>query len=192
MDDRNYDNYKYTSSGRSADSRRTDTGRNRRYGDEFDFDDDFDMRSSQKTSRNSADSRKGTASRRREEDDPEFYYDARGVRVKKSRFSKEFLQTLFFFVIPYIVVNTIVFLIVTSTPKITIDPKSEIYFNRYGATVPLIKWPSAGFASEAATSADLPSGAYFQNALGSRYTAGTPFGLSVDVAPSPGTTLRLK
>lgn len=52
--------------------------------------------------------------------EPSILYDARGVRVKKSWLSSEFAKTLLFFVIPYIVINSIVFLLVTASPKIEI------------------------------------------------------------------------
>lgn len=50
-------------------------------------------------------------------------YDARGVRVKKSKLSGSFMKTLLFFVLPYIVINAIVFIIVTASPKITVNIK---------------------------------------------------------------------
>lgn len=67
-------------------------------------------------------SRGSNERRRRYEDSegPSILYDARGVRVKQSKVSNEFINTLLFFVLPYIVINTIVFLLVTSTPKIEI------------------------------------------------------------------------
>lgn len=52
---------------------------------------------------------------------PSILYDARGVRVKKSRFSNEFIKTLLFLVIPYIVINTAIFIIVTATPKVEVS-----------------------------------------------------------------------
>lgn len=51
---------------------------------------------------------------------PGILYDARGVRVKKSRFSNEFLRTLLFLVIPYLILNGIIFILVTATPKIEV------------------------------------------------------------------------
>lgn len=51
---------------------------------------------------------------------PSILYDARGVRVKKSKFSNEFVKTLLFLVIPYIVINAAVFIIVTATPKVEV------------------------------------------------------------------------
>ena len=56
----------------------------------------------------------------REASGPSILYDARGVRVKKSRLSNEFLRTLLFFVLPYIILNAIVFIIVTASPKIEV------------------------------------------------------------------------
>lgn len=56
----------------------------------------------------------------RKGDGPSILYDARGVRMKKSRLSGEFANTLLFFIIPYIVINTIVFILVTASPKIEI------------------------------------------------------------------------
>lgn len=52
---------------------------------------------------------------------PGFLYDARGVRVRKSRLSNEFVRTLLFFVLPYLVINAIIFVIVTATPKVEVN-----------------------------------------------------------------------
>jgi len=56
----------------------------------------------------------------RDTQSPSILYDARGVRVKKSWLSSDFAKTLVFFVIPYLIINSIIFLLVTSTPKIEI------------------------------------------------------------------------
>jgi len=94
MDDRNYRNYKYT--------------------------DEYDSRNSYRSDRAG---RKDSSRRHAGEEIPDFLYDARGARVKKgSRISGDFLKTLFFFVIPYLVINTVIFLMVTSAPRIKIDP----------------------------------------------------------------------
>ncbi|MDO4487578.1 MAG: hypothetical protein Q4B67_00605 [Eubacteriales bacterium] len=55
---------------------------------------------------------------------PSVYYDARGVRVKKSKFANGFVKALIFFVIPYIVINSIIFILVTAAPKIDIAVKN--------------------------------------------------------------------
>ena len=47
-------------------------------------------------------------------------YDARGMRVKKKGIQNSFLRTLLFPVLPYVVINLIIFLVVTNTPKISI------------------------------------------------------------------------
>ncbi len=52
---------------------------------------------------------------------PSILYDARGVRVKKSKFSSEFVRTLLFFVLPYLIINGIIFILVTATPKIEVN-----------------------------------------------------------------------
>ena len=57
----------------------------------------------------------------RETGGPSMYYDARGVRVKKSKLSNSFLRTLLFFVLPYIVVNGLILVFVVATPKIEIS-----------------------------------------------------------------------
>ena len=44
-------------------------------------------------------------------------YDARGARVKKSKLSNGFVRTLLFFVIPYLIINGIIFVLVTAAPK---------------------------------------------------------------------------
>jgi len=92
MDDKKYNNYRYSVPS--------------------------DERPAARSSRN----RTETSGRKSPKDIPDFLYDARGVRVKKSRVSGDFLKTLFFFVIPYLVINTIIFLMVTSAPKIRIEP----------------------------------------------------------------------
>lgn len=96
MDNRNYRNHKYTA--------------------------EYDERN---TARSGRAGRKDSSRRRAGEEIPDFLYDARGTRVKKgSRVLGDFLKTLFFFVIPYLVINTAIFLMVTSAPKIRIDPIS--------------------------------------------------------------------
>lgn len=52
---------------------------------------------------------------------PSILYDARGVRIKKSRLSNEFVRTLLFLVLPYILVNAAVFIIVTASPKVEVS-----------------------------------------------------------------------
>ena len=98
MSDHNYDSYRYDNSSRRtirADSRNTAEPDRPRYSSER---------------------------RRRYEEDkgPSILYDARGVRVKKSKLSSEFMKTLLFFVVPYIIINGIIFCLVTATPKIEI------------------------------------------------------------------------
>ena len=49
------------------------------------------------------------------------YYDARGVRVKNtSPLSNKLVRTLLFWVLPYVVINGLIFMLVCSSPKIEI------------------------------------------------------------------------
>lgn len=100
MSNNDYKNYRYEEYGSS-----------RSYG----------HRRGQETSSYGTGSRQRSAdSGRAQESMPDFLYDARGSRVKKPRVSNEFLHTLLFFVLPYLVINGIIFALVTATPKITI------------------------------------------------------------------------
>ena len=45
-------------------------------------------------------------------------YDANGVRIKQSRFPLKLKRALLFYVLPYIVINAIIFFLVTATPKV--------------------------------------------------------------------------
>lgn len=45
-------------------------------------------------------------------------YDARGRRIPERRFSDKLTRALLFFVLPYVVVNGIIFFLVTATPKL--------------------------------------------------------------------------
>lgn len=45
-------------------------------------------------------------------------YDARGRRIPERRFSDKLSRALLFFVLPYVVINGIIFLLVTATPKL--------------------------------------------------------------------------
>ena len=47
-------------------------------------------------------------------------YDARGARVRKPVAPGGFLRTLLFFIIPYLVINGLIFFLVTATPKVEI------------------------------------------------------------------------
>lgn len=48
-------------------------------------------------------------------------YDARGMRVKASPLSNKWIRALLFYVLPYLVINGIIFILVCSRPSITID-----------------------------------------------------------------------
>lgn len=48
-------------------------------------------------------------------------YDARGVRIKASPLSNKWVRALIFYVLPYIVINGIIFLLVCSSPSVTIN-----------------------------------------------------------------------
>lgn len=48
-------------------------------------------------------------------------YDARGVMVKTSPLSNKWLRALLFYILPYIVINGIIFILVCYRPSITID-----------------------------------------------------------------------
>jgi len=64
------------------------------------------------------------ASNRNEKHRPEknktLLYDARGVRVNSSPLSNRFVRFLLFFLLPYLVINGILFLLLTSAPKIDV------------------------------------------------------------------------
>ena len=45
-------------------------------------------------------------------------YDANGVRIKQSRFPLKLKRALLFYVLPYIVINAIIFFLLTATPKV--------------------------------------------------------------------------
>lgn len=47
-------------------------------------------------------------------------YDARGARVKKPKAPTGFLKTFLFFIIPYLVINGLIFFLVTAAPKVDI------------------------------------------------------------------------
>ena len=95
--------------------------KNYRY-DDFGQERSYESRRSTETYSYGTGSRKRADNSRRSKDpDPDFLYDARGNRVKKNKVSSEFLHTLLFFVLPYLVINGIIFALVTATPKITIE-----------------------------------------------------------------------
>lgn len=52
--------------------------------------------------------------------DGKLLYDARGVRVQKKKFSGGFYNTLLYWVLPFLVINLLIFTLVTSTPKIDV------------------------------------------------------------------------
>lgn len=99
-DNINYDNYRYDNNSRKT--VRTDAGSQRLVAA---------PRARKKASGEPSSQRSSS---------PSILYDARGVRVKKSKLSNEFLKTLLFFVIPYIVINAAVFIIVTATPRVEV------------------------------------------------------------------------
>lgn len=99
-DNINYDNYRYDNNSRKT--VRTDAGSQRLTAA---------PRTAKKVTRETSSQRSSS---------PSILYDARGVRVKKSKLSNEFVKTLLFFVIPYIVINAAVFIIVTATPKVEV------------------------------------------------------------------------
>lgn len=47
-------------------------------------------------------------------------YDARGVRIKASPLSNKWVRALLFYVLPYIIINGIIFLLVCSSPSVNI------------------------------------------------------------------------
>jgi len=93
--------------------------KNYRY-DDSDYERSTVRRYDSERRRNSG-SRRDAESRRSSDPMPDFLYDARGTRVKKSKVPQEFLRTLLFFVLPYLVINGIILALVTSTPRITIE-----------------------------------------------------------------------
>ena len=54
-------------------------------------------------------------------DSKKLLYDARGVRVQKSRFSGGFYNTLLYWVLPFLVINLLIFTLVTATPKVEVQ-----------------------------------------------------------------------
>lgn len=48
-------------------------------------------------------------------------FDARGMRVKAGLLSKKWVRVLLFYVLPYVVINGIIFLLVCSRPRVNID-----------------------------------------------------------------------
>lgn len=48
-------------------------------------------------------------------------YDARGVRVNSSPLSNRFVRFLLFFLLPYLVINGLLFVLLTSSPKIDVS-----------------------------------------------------------------------
>ncbi|MDO4266640.1 MAG: hypothetical protein Q4C63_09305 [Eubacteriales bacterium] len=51
---------------------------------------------------------------------PKIMYDARGMRVKQNTFAGRMKKALIFYLLPYFVINGIIFAVVTATPKIEI------------------------------------------------------------------------
>lgn len=51
---------------------------------------------------------------------PRLLYDARGERVKESILNKKIVRVLLFIILPYIVINGLIFILVCSTPKVEI------------------------------------------------------------------------
>ena len=47
-------------------------------------------------------------------------YDARGMRVKQNTFGSRFRKALIFYLLPYFVINGLIFAVVTATPRIEI------------------------------------------------------------------------
>ena len=54
-------------------------------------------------------------------DSKKLLYDARGARVQKSRFSGGFYNTLLYRVLPFLVINLLIFTLVTATPKVDVQ-----------------------------------------------------------------------
>lgn len=48
-------------------------------------------------------------------------YDANGVRIKQSRFPQKLKRALLFYILPYLVLNGIIFFLVTATPDISMN-----------------------------------------------------------------------
>ena len=53
-------------------------------------------------------------------DQPKILYDARGMRIRNNRFSNTVKKTILFYLLPYFVINGIIFALVTAKPKIEI------------------------------------------------------------------------
>lgn len=61
--------------------------------------------------------------RRRQGGSQRILYDANGVRIKQSRFPQKLKNALLFFVLPYLVINGLIFFFVTATPDVDIAVK---------------------------------------------------------------------
>ena len=61
--------------------------------------------------------------RRRQSGSQRILYDANGVRIKQSRFPQKLKNALLFFVLPYLVINGLIFFFVTATPDVDISVK---------------------------------------------------------------------
>ncbi len=48
-------------------------------------------------------------------------YDAHGVRIKQSRFPQKLKRALLFYILPYLVINGLIFFVVTATPDINLN-----------------------------------------------------------------------
>ena len=56
-----------------------------------------------------------------QESSSDLLFDARGTRVRKSKVSNNFVKILLYFVLPYLVINGIIFFLVTAAPKISVS-----------------------------------------------------------------------
>lgn len=57
---------------------------------------------------------------RSKKDKPKLLYDARGMRIQNNRFSNKLKHALLFYALPYLVINGLIFMLVTTAPKIDI------------------------------------------------------------------------
>lgn len=69
-------------------------------------------------------------SRRPSSNNGRILYDARGSRVRSSALTNKYLRFLFFYMIPYFVINGIILMLVCSTPRISVEVKdTDNYIN---------------------------------------------------------------
>ena len=94
-----------------ASERRTRAARDRR----------TESSSYQTSDRNTKQSGSYSSDRYRDTKGSGFLYDARGTRVRQQKAPAGFLKTFLFFIIPYLVINGLIFFLVTAAPKVEIS-----------------------------------------------------------------------